>query len=132
MAETRTESIELALNREQRSQWYGHIMTYAYNLTLTPNAPRNKAQMNLLQGVGIRLFGMWEDTSEAAALSLTAEEVQALSEMLTALETVYGQWPGLESSSLAQAHVEACRRLLEEAERQMRADTPGQEGEITR
>lgn len=106
----------LVLNWQQQGQWYAHLLTYFLCLAQDRTLPRQQAQMEMLQGVGITLFGAWKQGQPEVTLWLSKQERQILYEMFATLQVVYGRSTHLESSQIALEHVADCCKMLEQRE----------------
>lgn len=119
MEHTRSTTLEpasrrLVLSQQQQGQWYAHLMTYFFCFTREQAWSREQQKLDLLQELGIALFGAWKEQHEEITLELSEEQTQALQEMLTRLQTVYARDGEQEVSLTAQEHVRQCLASLEQ------------------
>jgi hypothetical protein len=116
--ETRSNEAQtpLVLNWQQQGQWHAHLMTYFLCLAQDRTLSRQQAHLEMLQGVGIKLFGAWKQGQAEVTLWLSEQERHALHEMFATLQVIYERYAHLESSQMALQHVADSRALLEQSE----------------
>lgn len=116
-------TVTLALNQEQRLQFFAHLTTFLFCRTLPCFVSPPEIPIDLVQEVGSRLLHLHADVREVVTFALTSEEGQAVKDLLMVLEAQYEQWPDLPESVVALKHLLTCRLLLQEAEQQAHKST---------
>lgn len=111
-------TITLLLTREQRLQFFAHLVTYLFCRTLPSFISSPEIAIDTVQIVGSRLLHLCMDERETVAVSLDPAERRVVYELLAALDAQYAQWPQREESVVALHHLVTCRQLLQEAEQQ--------------
>lgn len=112
-------TITLLLSREQRLQFFAHLITYLFCRTLPSFVAPPGIALDTVQLLGSRLLHLCMDERETVIFSLDPAEGRAVNELLATLETQYAQWPQREESAMALQHLAACRHLLQQAGRQI-------------
>lgn len=109
-------TIQLDLNRVQRSHLFAHTLVYLFSVPLHPTLVRDKAMIETIQEVNYRLHQCCLDERESVPFVLTFQEAHSIRAVLERLKPLYEQWPDAPMTPVAVEHLARCLRLFHEGE----------------
>lgn len=117
--------LPLHLNRNQARQWYAHTFTYTYYLLFQAQIRSERTTIDTITGIGSQLLSLCIQDDPAMLLTLDAEEVSAVKQMLRVLQEIYEAHSSEGQACLALEHLAMCRALLQQAEQGISEHTDG-------